>query len=47
MGGTGVSKSDVSQLCKKIDERVKALLNRPLEGYWPFVWLDTTYAASP
>ena len=32
MGGTGVSKSEVSRLCKEIDERVQAFLNRPLEG---------------
>jgi transposase-like protein len=43
MGGTGVSKSEVSRLCKEIDERVQAFLNRPLEGDWPFVWLDATY----
>jgi transposase-like protein len=43
MGGTGVSKSEVSRLCKEIDERVQAFLNRPLEGEWPFVWLDATY----
>jgi len=43
MGGTGVSKSEVSRLCKDIDERVQAFLNRPLEGEWPFVWLDATY----
>jgi transposase-like protein len=43
MGGTGVSKSEVSRLCKDIDERVQAFLHRPLEGDWPFVWLDATY----
>jgi len=43
MGGTGVSKSQVSQLCEEIDERVKVFLDRPLEGDWPYVWLDATY----
>ena len=43
MGGTGVSKSQVSRLCEEIDERVKAFLERPLEGDWPYVWLDATY----
>jgi putative transposase len=43
MGGTGVSKSQVSRLCEEIDERVKAFLDRPLEGEWPYVWLDATY----
>jgi putative transposase len=43
MGGTGVSKSQVSRLCEEIDERVNAFLDRPLEGEWPYVWLDATY----
>jgi putative transposase len=43
MGGTGVSKSQVSRLCEEIDERVKAFLDRPLEDDWPYVWLDATY----
>ena len=43
MGGTGVSKSEVSRLCKEIDERVQAFLNRPLEDRWPVVWLDAAY----
>ena len=40
---TGISKSEVSRLCAEIDERVKAFLNRPLEGDWPYLWLDATY----
>jgi len=43
MGGTGVSKSQVSRLCEELDERVKAFLDRPLEGDWPYVWVDATY----
>jgi putative transposase len=43
MGGTGVSKSQVSRLCAEIDERVQAFLTRPLEGAWPYLWLDATY----
>jgi putative transposase len=43
MGGAGVSKSQVSRLCEEIDEKVKAFLERPLEGDWPYVWLDATY----
>ena len=39
----GVSKSQVSRLCEEIDARVKAFLDRPLEGDWPYVWLDATY----
>jgi putative transposase len=43
MGGTGVSKSQVSRLCAEIDERVNAFLSRPIEGSWPYLWLDATY----
>ena len=43
MGGAGVSKSQVSRLCAEIDERVQAFLTRPLEGAWPYLWLDATY----
>ena len=43
MGASGVSKSQVSRLCEEIDDRVKAFLGRPLEGDWPYVWLDATY----
>jgi len=43
MGGSGVSKSQVSRLCEEIDEKVNAFLDRPLEGEWPYVWLDATY----
>jgi len=43
MGMTGISKSQVSRLCEEIDGRVQTFLNRPLEGDWPYVWLDATY----
>ena len=43
MGGTGISKSQVSRLCGEIDERVNAFLDRPIEGDWPYQWLDATY----
>src|SRR5215218_7717206 len=39
----GISKSQVSKLCKDIDERVNAFLDRPLDGEWPYLWLDATY----
>jgi putative transposase len=32
MGMCGISKSQVSRLCEEIDERVKAFLDRPIEG---------------
>jgi len=43
MGMTGISKSQVSRLCADIDERVNAFLTRPLEGDWPYLWIDATY----
>ncbi len=43
MGLSGISKSQVSRLCREIDERVSAFLERPLEGEWPYLWLDATY----
>jgi transposase-like protein len=43
MGMTGISKSQVSKLCREIDERVGSFLDRPLEGEWPYLWLDATY----
>ena len=46
MGGTGISKSQVSRLCEDIDERVQAFLNRPIEGRWPYLWIDATYLKS-
>ncbi len=43
MGLAGISKSTVSKLCKDIDDRVNAFLERPLVGDWPYLWLDATY----
>src|SRR3954471_12613483 len=43
MGLSGISKSQVSKLCKDIDERVNAFLDRPIDGEWPYLWLDATY----
>jgi putative transposase len=43
MGMSGVSKSQVSRLCEEIDERVQAFLERPIEGDWPYLWIDATY----
>ena len=43
MGASGISKSQVSRLCAEIDERVNAFLDRPIEGEWPYLWLDATY----
>ena len=43
MGMSGISKSQVSRLCVEIDDKVQTFLNRPLEGDWPYLWLDATY----
>ena len=43
MGMTGISKSQVSRLCGEIDDKIAAFVNRPLEGDWPYLWLDATY----
>ena len=43
MGMTGISKSQVSRLCGEIDDKIGSFLNRPLEGDWPYLWLDATY----
>ena len=43
MGMSGISKSQVSRLCGEIDDKVRSFLDRPLEGDWPYLWLDATY----
>lgn len=43
MGMSGISKSQVSRLCEEIDEKVQAFLDRPIEGDWPYLWIDATY----
>ena len=43
MGMSGASKSQVSRLCGQIDDKVNGFLDRPLEGDWPYLWLDATY----
>ena len=43
LGMDGISKSQVSRLCEEIDERVTAFLDRPIEGDWPYLWIDATY----
>jgi putative transposase len=43
MGMTGISQSQLSRLCSEIDDKIAAFLNRPLEGEWPYIWLDATW----
>lgn len=43
MGLTKIDKSEVSRICKGLDEMVQEFRNRPLEGHYPYVWLEATY----
>ncbi|MHC2440322.1 transposase-like protein [Bradyrhizobium sp. USDA 4451] len=43
MGMSGICKSQVSRLCAEIDDKAKAFLGRPIEGDWPYLWIDATY----
>ena len=43
LGMDGISKSQVSRLCEEVDERVQTFLERPIEGDWPYLWIDATY----
>jgi transposase-like protein len=43
MGMSGISKSQVSRLCEDIDDRVQMFIQRPIEGTWPYLWIDATY----
>jgi putative transposase len=43
LGMTGISKSRVSELCEELDEEVERFRGRPLEGSYPYVWVDATY----
>jgi transposase-like protein len=40
MGLRGLSKDQVSRMCRGLDEQVDAFRNRPLEGSYPYLWLD-------
>jgi putative transposase len=40
LGVAGMSKDQVSRLCRGLDEQVRIFRERPLEGRYPYVWLD-------
>ena len=46
MGMSGISKSQVSRLCEEIDVSVKAFLDRPIEGDWPYLLIPRQVAPS-
>ena len=43
LGMQGVSKSEVSRICKELDEVVLAFKERQLDAAYPYVWLDATF----
>jgi putative transposase len=43
LGIDGLSKSEVSRICKALDVQVEAFRNRPIEGEHPYLWLDATF----
>ncbi|ESY72239.1 transposase ISRm25b [Mesorhizobium sp. LNHC252B00] len=43
MGMSGISKRQGSRLCEEIDGKVKAFLERPIDGDWLYLWIDATY----
>ena len=43
LGIGGMSKDRVSAICRGLDERVAAFRERPLEGAYPYLWLDAKY----
>src|SRR5881409_97674 len=40
LGMDGISRSEVSRICKGLDAEVEAFRTRPMEGEHPYVWLD-------
>jgi putative transposase len=40
LGLAGISKDTVSRLCRGLDEQVTAFQERPLDGTYPYLWLD-------
>jgi len=40
LGVAGMGKDQVSRLCRGLDEQVRAFRERPLEGKYPYLWLD-------
>jgi putative transposase len=43
LGLTGIDKSRVSRICQELDGMVQAFRQRPLEGEYPYLWLDALY----
>jgi transposase-like protein len=43
LGIDGISRSEVSRICKVLDEEVRGFLGRPIDQECPYVWLDATF----
>jgi putative transposase len=43
LGIAGMSKDRVSALCRTLDEQVTVFRERPLEGAYPYLWLDAKH----
>ncbi|HUP84322.1 MAG TPA: IS256 family transposase, partial [Acidimicrobiales bacterium] len=41
--GSGISKSEVSRICKELDADLEAFRTRRLDGQFPYVFADATY----
>ena len=42
LGTPNLSRSQVSRICRELDQRVQEFRQRPIEGDWMFLWLDAT-----
>ena len=40
-----MSKDQVSRLCRGLDEQVSVFRERPLDGAYPYLWLDARSSA--
>ena len=43
LGMAGISKSQVSRLCQELDGLVERFRTRPLQGPYPYLWLDALF----
>ena len=43
LGIDGISRSEVSRICKVLDDDVRTFLGRPIETSCPYLWLDATF----
>lgn len=41
--GIHMSKDQVSRICRELDEQVEVFRTRPLEGEYPYLWLDAKH----